>query len=418
LWEHFFYYDYAALANPDHRAFGWLQLTLGQSGWFGVSWLILNAFGVFAAVLLLKDRWRRHAHAEREWGSRANEPVLWRRPWVMFILMLVLIALSLNRDRAMPFSAGLALVWIVLWLREQGEAKIGRKLRFMMVAVVAGLMLPAHVFYFPAAFGFGLNRKLLPVGSTEFLQTEALQGRLFHTPGYGDYLLGALPKFRVFMDTRETIYRDKVQNQYLLSVRSPEAMASLLSQNGVGVVLLPIAFFWDGNPSRNLRKREAFFPHRDWALVAFDRISVVLARRVKGNQGVICRNEFVFLQPYLPAALVAKVGEWGAESADSAIDAEIERCRKWDLGNTFCVLSEAALLARSQRLSDLNRAAEQINLAIRAGAPHVAALLQLRDTLKRRNELTEKNNADVEQIGQIEQVERQLREALVQSSGH
>ena len=189
-------------------------------------------------------------------------------------------------------------------------------------------------------FGFGLDVRLHPVGAARFIADHMLQPQILHFQGEGNYLLYALPDYRVFLDTRESMYAS-LGPIYRNMVNNPSLMTDVMSRYRVSTVLLPEAFLltpWPGGVSR----RAAFFPKREFALVYFDEHYAVFARRIPGHTALIAAHEYEYLLPYRDPAAYLSTHDRTPER-DLAFQREIERCRRENPSLPHCQVAESAL---------------------------------------------------------------------------
>ena len=175
------------------------------------------------------------------------------------------------------------------------------------VVVAVGLVLwvgvfPHHVRKFRIESGFKISDSLFPAGSTRFLARAKPEPQIFTTFTYGHYLTWNLREYPVFVDTRETMYRH-LQTRILDAYNNAEAAHAIYRDFGINAVLVPIPKTryipevggWEDVTS-------VLFP-RDWAIVYFDRISVVVLRRTPANQKSSSKTNSEFCVPTCPQSL-------------------------------------------------------------------------------------------------------------------
>ena len=309
LWRHVWYASANLIENPDHRQLSWRRFDARLHGFTAWAWLALvtaaTVVGTFAPRLA--QAWR-------------------RRPWALLVL-LGLAAMSIDRDRVVPYAALFAVPAVAALL-----AKLARP---GLVAALCWLFVPVQLLVFPARWGFGEDDRIDPVGAVAWINQQHPHGQILHLMGEGNYLLGHT-EYPVFVDTRESMYRD-LQRTYVDMVNVPETMAQVIARYDVRTVLFPRSFFQ--LPFRGQPRRASFFPKRDWALVYFDPGWIVLVRRTPEHAAMIAREEFVFLVPYLAPDVYPELPGRTAET-DAQYSAELTRCLSRQPTSAFCRAAE------------------------------------------------------------------------------
>jgi hypothetical protein len=341
LWRHLLYGHYNVVPNPDHRPLQLSGFDVRQHGWWMVAWLVLSLAGWLA--LLCRGRLR-----------FALPAAYHKRAW-MAVLLVVLTALSINRERAIPYQ----LLFMMPLVAAIGSALLHRAQRLSsplkravlpasLAALVWCAMVPLQAAYFPAEWGLGLNERLYPVGAVRFIKQVSPLPNILHQEGEGNYLLQNLREYPVFIDTRESMYGN-LQLSYRDMGNQPQLMNELISRYEIQTVLMPVAFlrtpYRTGDPWMD--RRSAFFPHDRWALVYFDSQFCVLVRRTAGHTAIISEHEFRLLTPYR-----SPLDYFDSPLRDSGSDlvfgSEAARCLRWDPGQRECSVALAALLRRTQ----------------------------------------------------------------------
>jgi len=112
--------------------------------------------------------------------------------------------------------------------------------------------------------GLGVDRRVAPVDAVEWIWQQRLEGPLYNSYRFGGYLIWrSWPRLEVFLDGRHYVYEDFLA---WLQVRRPE---DVLRQLDIRLGLVAWADRW-------LR---AFRADADFALVYFDDVALVFARR-------------------------------------------------------------------------------------------------------------------------------------------
>lgn len=92
----------------------------------------------------------------------------------------------------------------------QSPTKAGAIINSILVVVVGLFALLRVVSYLPVSINQEAIEEQFPVAAVEFLQTEALPGRMFNTYNYGGYLIWSLPEVPVFVDGRADLHQDEI----------------------------------------------------------------------------------------------------------------------------------------------------------------------------------------------------------------
>lgn len=127
----------------------------------------------------------------------------------------------------------------------------------------------------------------------------------------------------------------KVQHDYLKSYASPQDNREVLNKYAINTVLIPLprAQTHNGDWVNPLRD---FYPSSMWALVFFEKKSVVLLRRTPAHEKIISENEYTWLIPQeLPEVSIDYAKK---HNAIEKLKLEVERCLRLDSGNFSCHL--------------------------------------------------------------------------------
>ena len=322
LWRHLFYQAYQAVPNPDHRSLALAHFLPREGGLGPMAWLVL----VLAAAIGLGREMRSRQAVVRE--------------GVALLLLVVLVGMSVNRDRVMPYAALFAASIVgglfSTWALSRGPLAA-------RVAVAAGIWLVAIPLWLSrpeVRFGLGLNAHLHPVGAARFIARYRPQRQVLHFQGDGNYLLRALPDYPVFLDTRESMY-DHLGATYRDMVNDPALMSAVMGRYGVNTVLVPEAFLLAGwKPG--VTRRAAFFPKREFALVYFDDTYALLVRRIPEHEALIADHEYEFLLPYREPDAYLSMRDRTPER-DQTFRREVERCQHEVPESHHCQAAAAAL---------------------------------------------------------------------------
>ncbi len=187
------------------------------------------------------------------------------------------------------------------------------------LSVVCVLLL-ALVFYVSIfksttyAFGAGLKKRVFPVTAVNFLIENGIKGNMYNSLGYGGYLMWRMyPEHKVFIDGRNEVYSQDFYSDYLEAHTDSHIFQKVVRKYNIDWVILEY--------SRDYSRKERM-PHLasnpNWALVYFDRVAMVYARRGPVNRELINNYEYKYIRPndlnpsYLTPALTTVDGVQGA----------------------------------------------------------------------------------------------------------
>ncbi len=137
--------------------------------------------------------------------------------------------------------------------------------------------------------GFGVNDLFLPEHALRYLDRAGIEGRIFNTFHWGGYLAWRdFPKRAPIIDGR-----GYVDPGLLWDIRFARQNAGLLEALHVryGFDVAVLAY-----PPRERAESDAFVPS-NWALVYWDDVALVYARRTPGLTALIERDEYRHLEP-------------------------------------------------------------------------------------------------------------------------
>jgi hypothetical protein len=158
-------------------------------------------------------------------------------------------------------------------------------------------------------------------------------------------LLWNLPKLKVFIDTRETMYDKDLQ-----ALPTDEA----LKQYHVNTAWLPLSGIVD---SKEQDKLSHFFPSDEWALVYFDNRAAVLVRKASVSPEFLKSWGYQSLWPTVFPTVPAD-----RESATVQEERqELARCLKQHPAVYICVATDLALAAATKDSSELPIAIERLH---------------------------------------------------------
>ena len=210
---------------------------------------------------------------------------------LFFVLLPLAVAPSLARWRA---------------LAEQADRPglVARRQR--VLAIVLALVLTVALAAAPRPrFGFVFAEDYYPEAACSFLDRERLPaGKLYNDVRFGGYLINRYcPPRTVFLDDRNEIHEPLLRTFWEIFARSDvKAWNALLAGYGIDTALVRY------HPTTRVRTPEGedlgergfsalWFPARDWALVYWDDVAMVLVRRNAASPELLERCEYRVLRP-------------------------------------------------------------------------------------------------------------------------
>ena len=243
-----------------------------------------------------------------------------------------------------------------------GEAAAGTRpvWQRVLAAAVCVLVLAPPAWYLAQdpryRFGLGVTPRVFPEGAARFILRADAQGPLFNDLNLGNYLLWSLfPRHRVFLHAAfwDSVSDDRLVARYSDSFRDSEIFEALVREYRIELLVLP-----------NGSAQWPFVPtDRRWALVYWDGLTSVYARRGGANAGLIAAHEFRVTHFAEDPNYLLKLAY--DPDAFRAAAGELRRAVREDPENLAASLGLAVLLkARGQ---DLEEALEGFEAAQRGG---------------------------------------------------
>jgi hypothetical protein len=229
-----------------------------------------------------------------------------------WVLLALVSALALRHVRTL----GLFFVLLPLviapalagWRVFAASATFGKHatLRLQYVVVVISVALAVVVAAGPwPRFGLGVADGYYPVGAADFVDREEIpKDRLYNDVRFGGYLIDRFfPPGQVFQDDRNEINEPLLREIWAIFEGSDvTAWNQLMSRFDVSAAMVryhqPLRVVTPGGESLGERGFSAlWFPNRDWALVYWDDVAMVLVRRESELQALVDRAEYVVIRP-------------------------------------------------------------------------------------------------------------------------
>lgn len=132
--------------------------------------------------------------------------------------------------------------------------------------------------------GIGLAPSRFPVAATARLQASGLRGNIYNADQFGGYLIWSFyPQRRVLTDGRNELYHTLLP-EYAKARTDSRAWSALLRRYRIDLAVdehrapLDVVDVQSGR-TRKMEASLAYWPPRDWALIARDDVAMVFARR-------------------------------------------------------------------------------------------------------------------------------------------
>lgn len=138
----------------------------------------------------------------------------------------------------------------------------------------------------------GIVARNIPVESLEVMRAENLHGRVFTTIGLGSYVTWrGWPDLTTSIDSRLEVFGGAFITTHLMAERDPERFKEFLAHQPFDLALLP----WRLTSVRGALT--ALESDQDWALIYFDDVVVLYARRTPEREALIERRAFHAIDP-------------------------------------------------------------------------------------------------------------------------
>jgi hypothetical protein len=140
----------------------------------------------------------------------------------------------------------------------------------------------------PYSFGYEVNGRLLPIGSTRFINQSELTGNMYNPGHFGGYLAYYLyPRRRIFLYNHHVVFGD-----------FPSKFSDPDLQSRYGIEYAVLDRLWSGNASDLNNIMQA-----GWALVFWDDVSLVVVKRSGANAPFVALHELRYFTPAVLEAL-------------------------------------------------------------------------------------------------------------------
>jgi hypothetical protein len=151
---------------------------------------------------------------------------------------------------------------------------------------------------------FGIEARMLPCFSTEFLMRNRPPANMFNTYGFGGYMLFHLgPETKVFIDGRLDIYPATVWEDYLAAEENRLSLDQVTRRYGIRTFSIDIRDSYDDPRHLAIRLTNT----KDWKLVYFDDDVAIFVQETEETLPYVRAHEFRLLTPFRPQGVVSAV---------------------------------------------------------------------------------------------------------------
>ena len=165
-------------------------------------------------------------------------------------------------------AVGTAVPESVRRLLQRGGFRITSALAVCFAAAVIALGGPRL-----SRAGWGMDETVYPVGAGEFLARHGIEGNLFNSYSFGNYLLYRLhPRNRVFIDGRVDMYGGEIANLYERTLKAKDWRGTF-ERFDIQAAVIEIS------RKSDIPILVALHRSSEWALVYWDNLSAVYAKR-------------------------------------------------------------------------------------------------------------------------------------------
>ena len=262
--------------------------------------LLVNPYGIAALTkpFVLMSQVSSGEFVNREWlpSAPALFPLLYvaiavgalalfRSDWWRVALFVLFAYLAIRHARHQPlFFAAFPI------LAAPGVQRFDKRLAYVLAAACLSFAL------FTNEHRLGLMRGRFPVEAVANLKASGLRGNIYNADQFGGYLIWTFyPERRALTDGRNELY-DTFIGEYAVARGDQRAWRKLLSKYRVDLAVdeyQPRIEVVDAVTRRTKRMPAslAYWPRKEWALIAYDSVGMVFARRAAFPPEVISRYE-------------------------------------------------------------------------------------------------------------------------------
>lgn len=191
--------------------------------------------------------------------------------------------------------------------------------------------------------GLGISRTQFPVDSVRGLAKSGARGSILNDDQFGGYLIWTFyPERRALNDGRNELHKEYLA-LFGRAREDSSVWAGMLRRYDVGAAVVdysyPVMAVVDPatQAKKMLPKSIAYFPREEWALIAFDDVAMVFARRSHADPALLAQLEYRVLLPELIEPRFRR-------EAIPAAKRELERARAEGSGTVVIARIEQGIL--------------------------------------------------------------------------
>jgi len=133
-----------------------------------------------------------------------------------------------------------------------------------LAGVAMVLVLAAH-----GAIKFNFDESIHPVAAVEFLKQQKIQGKIFSSDGFGDYIIyAAWPEYSVFIDGRSDMYGEGIAKEYYKIIRCEPGWEKVLDKYNIDLIMYEASSILSYYLAKN----------NEWGLVFSDKVAHIYVR--------------------------------------------------------------------------------------------------------------------------------------------
>lgn len=201
------------------------------------------------------------------------------------------------------------------------------KVSLIVVLLYLSIQFQTDSFYITLQYnreaGLGVSNRYFPQGLYNFMIENKIKGTPYNNFDTGGYYKWLFPDQKIFIDSRNI--NDEIFNEYYSILKMQPGFQNKLDKYGIDLVI-----FFEPKLSRypNIMKQqvtEFLINNKDWALIYWDDLSMLFAKRVQKNEDLITRYDYKVFNPY---TAVFKQKQFEADLLNYPIALENEMKRK------------------------------------------------------------------------------------------
>jgi hypothetical protein len=200
------------------------------------------------------------------------------------------------------------------------------KVSLIIVLLYLSVQFQTDSFYITLQYnreaGLGVSNRYFPQGLYNFMLENKIKGTPFNNFDTGGYYKWLFPDQKIFIDSRNI--NDEIFNEYYSILKMQPGFQNRLDKYGIDLVI-----FFEPRLSRfpNIMKQqvtEFLLNNKDWALVYWDDLSMLFAKKIPLHEELISKYEYKVFNPYT-AVFNQKLFETNLGNYPMALENEMKR---------------------------------------------------------------------------------------------